>query len=166
MKDGMEDPDQIKIALVPFEGMVNVASTGFDVANPPSWIDWGAEGTARWNGRNFNTYNVDADAALERVGHRWLFNKLTADTSTQKWAGCVEMREGTYELSDAAPDASIPDSLFVPFFAPDEPDSGGTYYNNYLQDRVSGTVSERQRSLQKYSSNSEIVYQTGRLDVS
>jgi Flp pilus assembly protein TadG len=166
MKDDMEDPDQIKIALVPFEGMVNVASTGFSVTSPPSWIDWGNEGSAKWNGRNFNTWNVDADTALERVGHRWLFNKLTTDTSTVKWAGCVEMREGTYELSDAAPDAGIADSLFVPFFAPDEPDSGGTYYNNYLQDRITtGTVSDKQRSVLKYSSNTEIVWQSGRLDV-
>ena len=44
---------------------------------------------------------------------------------------------GSYELSDAAPNTTIPDSLFVPYFAPDEPDSpttagstGATRYDN------------------------------------
>jgi hypothetical protein len=164
MVDDMENPDLIKIAVVPFEGMVNVASPGFDVTNPPTWIDWGSEGTATWNGRNFTTYNVDADAALERVGHRFLFNKLTADDSRVKWGGCVEMRAGTYELSDAIPSVGIADSLYVPFFAPDEPDSGGTYYNNYLEDRVSGSVTARQTSMTKYSDNSNIRWHSGRMD--
>jgi Flp pilus assembly protein TadG len=162
MKDDMEDPDQVKIALVPFEGMVNVASTGFDVTNPPSWIEWTDEAQATFAGRNLNTWNVDADTDLERVGHKWLFNKLNADDSRLRWAGCVEMRAGAYELSDAAPDPTIPDSRFVPFFAPDEPDSGGTYYNNYLEDRTtSGSASAWQKHVLKYSSNTEIRWRTG-----
>jgi Flp pilus assembly protein TadG len=163
MKDDMEDPDQIKIGLVPFEGMVNVASTGFDVTNPPSWIEWTNKGQATWTGRNFRSdqFDVDADGDTtdDRVGHKWLFNKLTAEDSRVKWAGCVEMRAGVYELSDAAPDTSTPDSLFVPFFAPDEPDSGGTYYNSYMADQSSSSsVSTRQRDLLKYSSNSWISF--------
>jgi Flp pilus assembly protein TadG len=169
MKDNMDDPDQVKIALVPFEGMVNVASTGFSVTSPPSWIEWNNEGFAKWNGRNVNTYNVDSDAALERVGHRFLFNKLTADDSRVKWAGCVEMRAGTYELSDAAPNTSISDSLFVPFFAPDEPDDandgGDTYVNDYLEDRVSGSPATVQKDMTKYSNNSNIRWHSGRMDV-
>jgi Flp pilus assembly protein TadG len=168
MRDDMDEPDQIKISLVPFEGSVNVASTGFNVTSPPSWIEWSNEGFANYNGRNFNTYNVDADAALERVGHKFLFDKLTADDSRIKWAGCVEMRAGSYELSDAAPSPSIPDSLYVPYFAPDEPDdandSDDTYMNNYLQDKTSGTPSAVQKHMTKYSNSTNIVWQSGRMD--
>jgi Flp pilus assembly protein TadG len=36
MRDDLENDDLIKIALVPFEGTVNVASTGFSVTSPPN----------------------------------------------------------------------------------------------------------------------------------
>jgi Flp pilus assembly protein TadG len=168
MKDDVDDPNQIRIALVPFEGMVNVASTGFSVTTPPDWIAWSDEGVAKYDGRNLNTYNVDADAALERVGHKFLFNKLTADTASVLWAGCVEMRAGSYELSDAAPSTSTPDSLYVPYFAPDEPDdandSNYIYVNNYLEDRTTGTPATVQKHMTKYSNNSNIRWQPGAPD--
>jgi Flp pilus assembly protein TadG len=174
MKDDLDDPDQIKIAVVPFEVMVNVASTGFDVDNPPNWIEWTDIGQAHYNGRNFEKYDVNSSpSTLERVGHKWLFNKLKADTGgTVKWGGCVEMRAGDYELSDDAPSPSIADSLFVPFFSPDEPDSSSpdnnpsndSYSNDYLDDAIntSGTdeASKAQRHVQKYSSNSSINWQS------
>ncbi len=140
------DPNQIKIAVVPFEGMVNVASAGFSVTAPPTWIDWSTAATslaqAKYNGVNFVTKKCDNTASTTlRVSHKCLFTKITAKHSTVKWAGCVEMRAGAYELSNTTPSASLPDSLYVPFFWPDEPDTnndgGFTYQNNYLQDKVS-----------------------------
>jgi hypothetical protein len=123
------------------------------------------------------------------VGHRFLYDKLKADNSAVKWAGCVEMRAGTYELSDAVPNASIPDSLFVPYFAPDEPDNlstgstsapittsnnktssshtGYTYYNNYLKDRINPSYPKpgpAQLHMTKYSNNTNIIWQTGAPD--
>jgi hypothetical protein len=52
----------------------------------------------------------------------------------------VRERSGSaaYELTDAAPSASTPNSLWVPYFAPDEPDSG-SYNNNYLSDGSYGS---------------------------
>jgi len=168
MPDNLTDNDQVKIAVVPFEGQVNVASAISDVTSPPSWISWSNAGTSTtsWEGANFDKRNTSTGATCttgtncKPVGHKWLFNQLTSKFSTVKWAGCVEMRAGTYELSDAAPDTSIPDSLFVPYFSPDEPDSpttagssgatrydydsngsttGGTQYtyaNDYLNDKT------------------------------
>lgn len=205
MEDDMDDPDQIKIALVPFETTVNVASAATGdlgtVANWPSWIDsaTGQTGTlAKWNGRNFNGWNFSTSAncalpysaSCKRVGHRFLFDKLKADNSAVKWAGCVEMRAGTYELSDAAPNASIPDSLYVPYFAPDEPDnsstgttspdtrnnnktssthSGYSYSNNYLKDQTNPSYSKpgpAQMHMTKYSTPANINWQTGAPDTS
>ena len=159
MRSDLKDPDQIKIAIVPFESQVNVASAGFDVANPPAWIDWQNIGKAKYNGVNFDRLSGN------RIGHRYLFNQLKADIS---WAGCVEMRAGTYELTDAAPNPGIPDSLFVPFFWPDEPDDkndgGKTYTNNYLVDKPSSTnyaSAAAQTSLAKFTSAQ---WQSGKKD--
>jgi Flp pilus assembly protein TadG len=204
MEDDMDDPNQIKIALVPFETAVNVASAATGdlgtVTNWPSWIDsaTGQTGTlAKWNGRNFNGWNFSTSAnctpagtgSCKRVGHRFLFDKLKADNTAVKWAGCVEMRAGTYELSDAAPNASIPDSLYVPYFAPDEPDNSSTgstsapisnlnnktssshagysYINDYLKDRINPSYPKpgpAQLHMTKYSNNTNIIWQTGAPD--
>src|SRR5262249_32875152 len=138
MPDNLDDKDLVKIAIVPFEGQVNVASAGFDVNNPPSWVEWSNVGNSTWEGANFglaNTSNQSScssySSTCKRIGHKYLFGKLKANDANVKWAGCVEMRAGSYELTDAAPDSAIPDSLFVPFFSPDEPDSGNDNGDSY-----------------------------------
>jgi hypothetical protein len=97
------------------------------------------------------------------------------------------MRAGSYELSDAAPSTSTPDSLFVPFFSPDEPDSttttsGTTKYNNrsngsssgtayyypndYLNDQSSFTTpAAAQKSWVKYKNVAATGFWSGRMDV-
>jgi Flp pilus assembly protein TadG len=121
------DPDQIKIGVVPFEGTVNIGATY--AANPPSWVDWNNAASAYWNGRNFGGYNFTTNTACNigsagcsRVGHKWLFNQLTNANSAIKWEGCVEMRNAPYDTLDTTPTTATPDTLFVPFFWPDEPD--------------------------------------------
>ncbi len=194
MPDDLTDKDLVKIAIVPFEGQVNVASAGFSVTAPPSWISWAdaVTGTSTWEGVNFEKRNTSTGAVCttgtncKYTGHKFLFNKLTTKFPTVKWAGCVEMRAGSYELSDAAPNTSVPDSLFVPFFSPDEPDStdttsGSTKYNNrsngtssgtdytfandYLNDLTSYTSpTTAQKALNKYT-NSSLAFWSGRMDV-
>lgn len=201
MEDDMDDPDQIKIALVPFETAVNVSSAASgnlgDSANWPSWVDKGTgnSGTlAKWNGRNFDMWNFSTNAtctsgpSCKVVGHRFLFDRLYANDNNVKWAGCVEMRAGTtYELTDAAPDSAIPDSLYVPYFAPDEPDnsstgsssspdtrnnnktssghSGYSYGNDYLRDKISPSYS-KPGPAQKYTTKyySSPTWHSGRKD--
>lgn len=150
LMDQVADPEMIKIALVPFEGSVNIKGAGFD----ESWVDWspGAVAKASQNGRNFDQYDFGPGLGPKNVGHRRLFEKLGVP-----WAGCVEMRAGSYELSDAAPDSSVPDSLFVPYFWPDEPDDPASpssyYFNNYLNDQIGGpkgTDKQVQKNLKKY----------------
>ena len=51
MRDNLEDADQIKIALVPFEGMVNIASAIPTLTAPPNWVAWSDQGSAKWDGR-------------------------------------------------------------------------------------------------------------------
>ncbi|MBL8588790.1 MAG: pilus assembly protein [Methylobacteriaceae bacterium] len=56
-----------------------------------------------------------------------------------RWKGCVEARPEPYDLTDAPPSAADANSLFVPYFAPDETyveTAGGNipYNNDYLSD--------------------------------
>jgi len=195
MPDNLTDNDQVKIAVVPFEGQVNVASAISDVTSPPSWIDWNDDGRATWNGANFDKRDTGTGATCttgtncKPVGHAWLFKQLTLRDSAVKWAGCVEMRAGSYELSDAAPSTSTPDSLFVPYFSPDEPDSpttagssgatrndydsnggsyGGTQYtysNDYLNDKTAALPPTVQKDHGKYKKTTTYpIFWTGRKD--
>jgi Flp pilus assembly protein TadG len=144
----------VKVALVPFVTTVNIkADTGFSMA----WIDQTAQ--ARYHGVNFNPVNGAP------ANHLTLFSDLNV-----AWKGCVEARAEPYDVEDTAPDSLNPDTLFVPYFWPDEPDprnsSGDTIYykdgrsypNHYMADdynRPSGTANAdtaaaRQKNTSKY----------------
>ena len=114
--------EHVKIGLVPFSGAVNI---GTDKLNS-GWLD-----TA---GSSFlHTEDIDLPNGTTLLD---LFGRLR-DTS---WGGCVRARlksDGTdLELTDDAP--TSPASKWVPYFAPDEPDSG-SYGNNYLRYGCSGS---------------------------
>lgn len=134
----------VKAALVPFVTAVNVKGTGYK----ESWID--VDGMASYHGVNFD--RVPTGAGSAKVNHFDLFKSLG-----QTWKGCVEARAAPYNLTDDAPNPKIPDTMFVPYFAPDEPgdakksgDSSSKFNNSYLDDIVSGTERQRQASLAKY----------------
>jgi hypothetical protein len=134
----------------------------------PRTVTTGGGGSrgGRHHGGGGTTTTV-CDETKERVGHKWLFDQLHADDSSVAWAGCVEMRASPYDLTDAAPSQSDPDTLFVPFFWPDEPDSdntGGDYYtNNYLDDDTSSNGSAAQENTEKYLT-SNVSWQRGKKD--
>jgi hypothetical protein len=68
------------------------------------------------------------------------------------WGGCVESRAAPYDVQDTAPSTGAPATLFTPYFAPDEPSSGGTYYNSYLPDVTnSSSWQTRQGYVAKYN---------------
>lgn len=54
------------------------------------------------------------------------------------WAGCVEARADDFDTTDRLATSGNPDSLFVPYFWPDEPDQYENwvpeYVNNYMPD--------------------------------
>ncbi|MEO8667299.1 MAG: TadE/TadG family type IV pilus assembly protein [Bauldia sp.] len=111
-----KDPKDLKISLVPFSQTVNVGSTYAG----EKWIDAaGNSATARslFLGQTVNRFD--------------LFKKVGAT-----WGGCVESRTSAYEATDTTPDTKKPDTLYVPYFAPDEPGTKGekTYNNSYLKD--------------------------------
>lgn len=130
----------VRASLVPFVTAVNVNGPEFD----PSWIDM--DGKSSTNGVNFPV--IDG----KRPNHMALFRQLgqKGGWSNTGWKGCVEARPGALNVSDTPPDPSKPDTLFVPYFAPDDPDvakkpsasygnSSTGYNNSYLNDTIDKT---------------------------
>lgn len=112
--------DKVQIGVVPFAASVNVGSANAGA----SWIDGGAQSSI--HSENF-------DIPTSRFG---LFAQIG-----RSWAGCVEARPFPYDVNDVTPNSGTPDTMFVPMFAPDEPDNVNAsnagysnYGNNYLSD--------------------------------
>ena len=164
-------PDPVQFSLVPFAGAVNVGpighsnlagkfidTRGFNPANNEN-LDWD------------DTYETTEEIKTPgnrhtvKIGGEWKSRLDVFDMLGEPWAGCVEMRpwphnvldtyvkdQGGYNKvnnkldgdGDGTNDGAK--ALFVPFFAPDEPDnvyahSPGDYYydddgyrNSYLYD--------------------------------
>jgi len=133
-------PDYVKIGVVPFAASVNV---GTSYSNA-SWMDTMGQSSIHFE--NFDT-NIT----------RWTLLSLLNNTS---WGGCVEVRPSPYDTDDTQAGAGGGDSYFVPLFAPDEPDSSGSYNNDYLDDdggSCSGggeTEEEAQEKTCKYNNES------------
>jgi Flp pilus assembly protein TadG len=109
-------PEALKISLVPFSTTVNVGPANRYAA----WID--QTGASKVHRENF-------DRAVSRFS-------LFAAMSTS-WAGCVESRPAPYDVEETPPSPTKPDTLFVPYFAPDESDvDTSSYKNNYVPDET------------------------------
>lgn len=91
-----------------------------------------------------------------RISHFDLFDRIP----NASWKGCVEARPEPFDVTDDPPNAADPNTLFVPYFWPDERD-GRTpgpreFVNDYLPDGVLprgwvfGGSWERRHSILKY----------------
>ncbi len=132
-----DDADYVKIALVPFSAAVNI---GADKLNS-GWIDTEAASDVAWEDFSNGVNVLD------------LYDELR----NRNWAGCVRARNEPFDGTDEPPSAGNPETLFAPYFAPDEPDgSDPTYPNNYLSDKAKNKDSDdkRQRSIAKYDNAS------------
>jgi Flp pilus assembly protein TadG len=137
------DPNAVKFAVVPFSQTVNVGSTYQNAG----WISPGQP--PEYPGTdNFSTQGVNRFTLLQQMG-------LT-------WGGCIESRPAPYDIQDTAPSSGA--TLFVPYFAPDEPDNntipnGGGWYNysnnNWITNDqvVSNVHSVRQGNVTKYAAS-------------
>lgn len=69
-----------------------------------------------------------------KVNHFTLFNRIP----NTAWKGCVEARAAPYDVTITPPSGGNPDTLFVPYFWPDEPDQTNPdvsrFPNHYLPD--------------------------------
>ncbi len=87
----------------------------------------------------FQFYDPCWIANPDTINYFDLFAKIPNTT----WKGCVLARPAPYDADDTAPDAGAPETRFVPWFWPDQPDAdkilanGWTFVssNDYLTDR-------------------------------
>jgi len=104
-----------KVALVPFSAAVAVDPTTYRTA---TWIDQAGRSSLHWN-------NLDA-AGTGYKSRLDFFTKLRSSYLGWDWAGCFESLPYPANTQDGKPDPNVPDSLYVPMFAPDEAGSGGS----------------------------------------
>jgi Flp pilus assembly protein TadG len=130
--------DTLKIALVPFSTTVRLSSSS-STLNTYKNATWMANKMPTEYGEDlFNNGN-----GVTTYKNRWTY---FSDVNVA-WGGCVEARPAPYDVQDTAPSTGTPATLFVPYFAPDEPDyhqlrnSNWPYgwyesANSYLPDEV------------------------------
>ncbi|MHA6287623.1 TadE/TadG family type IV pilus assembly protein [Maricaulis sp. CAU 1757] len=128
--DAADERGDVKIGLVPFASTVNVGTANEAVW----WMDP--------DGRN-----PLHSEWFDQPANRW---DLFDDLRRTSWEGCVEARAIPFDIEDIEPNPGRPETLFMPYFAPDEPDRGGRYNNNYLNDGLRGSVWERLMNIGKY----------------
>jgi hypothetical protein len=123
----VKDEKKLKFATVPFNNFVNVGAQ-----HGPQFDKKGKQiaGTgAKWldlKGRA-EVPQSELDVGASRF-------QLYANMG-QQWSGCVETRfaSGTdYDVDDTTPLSSAPNTLFIPAFAIDEPDTPG-FGNSYIK---------------------------------
>ena len=132
---------KLKIGFVPFSQAVNVGADKIG----EFWIDTNAQSTI--HGENF--YD---DGSGNPVNIFDLYDDLT----DKSWNGCVETRPEPHDELDTVPTLiGSGDTLWVPYFYPDEPGGRGSAYsgyaNSYVSDGVTGSNDHRQRSWGKYA---------------
>jgi Flp pilus assembly protein TadG len=112
--DNASAPGRMRISVVPFALSVNVGS---QYANA-SWVDLDGQSSIHWENVSKPTWAKNRLEIYKELG--------------VQWNGCFEYRPSVYGASDRPPVTSLPDSMFVPMFAPDEPGERGKsqYYQN------------------------------------
>lgn len=125
---------RVKIAVVPFSGAVNVGTNN---------------ATADWMDKNALS-PVHSENFVSAKNRFTLFDEMNT-----AWAGCVEARPNDtaknldHMTRDTTPSIADPISLFVPMFAPDEPDEPNEdwdekeFVNNYLNDNGKWTDKDK-----------------------
>ena len=110
----------IRVSLVPFAAAVRLDQAAYDFSM--DWIDTTGESSV--SGLNFSN-------------NTWHNYRAWTSLRNQPWNGCVEARPSgsapfNYNVNDAPPTGG--DSLFVPYFAPDEPTFSGSTSRPYYYD--------------------------------
>lgn len=136
-------PNSLKMAVVPFSMTVNVGAA----YGNQSFMDTDAK----------SSIHKEIFATKDSTANRFsLFGKMKV-----AWAGCVETRPAPYDVTESPPNGATPNSLYVPYFSPDESDLDDKAVNDYMSDYPSTTSSRdksstdrvRQGQTAKYASN-------------
>jgi len=126
----VDDPEKLKFAMVPFATFVNVGPQYGPTFNKKGKMVKGSG--AAWLDLKGKA-DIPQLELKKNVSRFQVFHHLG-----EQWKGCVETRMPTkkaaYDVDDIPPNKKDANSLFVPAFAIDEPDSG--YANDYIDSPV------------------------------
>ena len=134
--------DAVKIGVVPFSSTVNVGRSH----EASSWID--AQGLSPLNDGVFHEGGNGSPHSwkeIDRPQRLALFKQMNI-----AWKGCVEGRPIPHDVQDTAPEPTRPETLFAPYFAPDEPDKDSSAWNNYADDAVNPSWDNSGNLFDKY----------------
>lgn len=124
--------EDVKIGVVPFAAAVNIGSDKLG----SGWIDVAAQSSIAAEDFQAGANVLDLYASIQN----------------RSWNGCVRARPAPYDTLDTPPGGG--DTLWPPYFAPDEPDFT-SYYNRYASDEgYTGSNNDfdaRQRYTGKYT---------------
>ncbi len=137
--DNQATSSTVKIGVVPFAAAVNVGAD--KLTAHPEWFDLNGYSAANKTADPIAFEDLDQNTANGGINTIKLYSGNSYSSSgtslaNRTWAGCVRERSANsaYELTDAAPSSTNPASRWVPYFAPDEPDTNSSYGNNYICD--------------------------------
>ena len=134
--------DAVKMGVVPFSATVNVGSTHA----ASSWIDSGGLSPLNdgvfWDGGNGSPHSWKE---IDKPNRLALFQQMGI-----AWRGCVESRAYPHDVRDTAPTSAAPETLFAPYFAPDEPDKDALAWNDYADDAVNPSWDNSGNLFDKY----------------
>lgn len=113
---------RVSVGIVPFSTAVRIVAAGSTPSS--SYMDTGG-----LEGDPYGDFDATTYTRFQ------LFTQMN-----QSWGGCVMTRPPPYDVTDDAPSTATPATLFIPWFAPDEPDTNLSWpYNNYENDYISDT---------------------------
>ena len=124
LENSTNGSDKVSVGIVPYATYVNVGSAN----KSASWIDSAGDSPQHSDNlaEGINRFDV-----YEHLGY--------------EWKGCVQARPHPYDVLDTKPRMTKPETLFVPVFHPDEPDTVGNtqlHPNNFVADTESlGSIS-------------------------
>ena len=124
-----ENPN-IRLSLVPFAAAVRLDKSAYDF--DLGWID--TNGSSSVSRLNFS------QPASGPAWHNYMaWSKMKVGSAALAWNGCVEARARgsapfNYNVNDEPPTGGVGDSLFTPYFAPDEPTFSGSTSDPYSFD--------------------------------
>ncbi len=118
--------EAVRVGLVPFMGAVNVGAV-----RGAWWLD--EDHPTSWNNENIRLDNG--------VSLFTLYDAVEASNPGITWRGCVLARLEPYDVTDTPPDQLYVDinTLFTPFFAPDEPHGAVNDYIHGADDQGDAT---------------------------
>jgi Flp pilus assembly protein TadG len=121
---------KLQMSVVPFASGVVAVDPTVAANRSASWVD-----TQGLSSQHWIVFGGKAAANAAGFTSRFdIFAKLTAKKASWDWGGCFEEQPYPMSVNDTPPTANNPDTLFVPYLAPDEPSGNNSYSDSYIAD--------------------------------